>query len=127
MYGNKIQCLMTKGGYLDDGLRTALYLAARKLIIENGKSVRFIEENGEGMISTEHKRRHVASYLSGIEFDAIVDHGDQTIECRFLVNDIGMPTEDEIFGGDFRWLPVVPFLGYPLCEDEEGEEWKRNG
>ena len=98
-----IQCLMTAGAPLDKGIGTALYLAACSLIRSRKSYVRFTDENGSGGVSTEHKRRFVSSGMGGIEFTAIVDFGSRTTKCRFLVNDVNMPTEEEVLT-EFDWI-----------------------
>lgn len=115
-----IQCLMVTGGALDDGLRTALYLAALRLIRNHEEYTKFLDENGAGGVSTKHRRRCISSYMAGIEFDATVEYGDKTIRCRFLVDDTNMPTEEEVIASELNWIPIR------FSSDvEEGEEWKK--
>lgn len=95
---------MFSGPSLNDGMRTALYLAARKLIQSRKSFIRFKEENGEGGVSTQHRRKVIASGMVGIEFSAVVEYGDKTTKCRFIVNDIKMPPEDDIQDGKYKWL-----------------------
>lgn len=120
-----MHCLLVTGGPLDEGLRTALYLAACKLIRNGEESAKFKDENGEGGVWTKHKRKSVSSFMAGIEFFATVDSRDGTMRCRFLVDDVEIPANDEeFFENGYRWIPLS---SRPSSADEEGEEWKRNG
>lgn len=104
-----VQCLMISGPQIDNGIRTAMYLSACKLIRERGTSVNFLDENGEGVVSTKHQHRSITSFMRGIEFEAVVEHMEGTTRCRFLVNDVDIPDEETVLS-NCTWLPVVPFL-----------------
>ncbi len=105
---NEIMCLMVSGPQIDDGLRTALYLAACELIRSGKKSAKFSDENGEGKVFTRHRRGFVNSFMTGVVFDATIERNDGIITSRFLVDDTRIPTEEEVLEGS--WLPVPDFL-----------------
>ena len=116
---------MFAGAPLNDNVRTALYLAARKLI-QNGRNfIKFQNEDGEGGVSTKHRRKVVASGMVGIEFSAVVEYGNKTTKCRFIVNDIKMPSEDELLNEGYRWFnfDVTPERTSP---DQDNADWWKN-
>ncbi len=105
-----IYCLMFTGAPLDNGLRTALFLTGCGLIRTGQTYAKFTDENGEGGVSTKNHRRVIGG-VSGIEFEATVDWKNKTITCRYLVRDVGMPTEEEVLDDKFRWAPVIRMPG----------------
>jgi hypothetical protein len=112
---------MFSGPSLNNGIRTALYLAARKLILSGKNCIRFKDEDGEGGVSTRHRRVVVASGMVGIEFSAVVEMNDRTTKCRFIVNDLKMPPESEILDGSYEW-----FTFDVTAPDRDDADWWKN-
>jgi hypothetical protein len=117
----KILCLMVSGGPLDDGISTAIYLAACSLIRSGEKLAKFQDENGSGGVETKHKRTVLNSTVMGIEFIGTVESRDRTIKCKFLVNDTNIPDEDEVYSERFQWKD----FHIDHEDEDDGEEWKK--
>lgn len=113
-------CLMNSGGPIDDGLRATLYLSALKLIDTGQKYARFYDENGEGGISTKHKRVTVSSRVAGIEFFATIDHKSKTVRCRFLVNDTHRLSEEDFVEDRIGWISSFDAGDY----EDPADWWK---
>ena len=117
---------MFTGAPLNDGMRTALYMAARKLIQSGRNFIKFKDKDGEGGVSTKHRRKVIASGMVGIEFSAVVEYGNRTTKCHYIVNDIKMPSEDELFNDGYRWSSFDIMPDHAPSDHDNAEWWKNN-
>lgn len=120
----QIQCLMVNGGFLDDGLRTALLLAACGLIRSGKKRTRFKDENGEGGVYTNGKRKFVSSFLHGREFQATIDCKNETIRCHFLVDDRNVPSDDFLLEHGSWVGTIFPNDANSNSDVDDADWWK---
>lgn len=116
---------MFNGARLTDDAKTVIYLAACELVRSGKKNIRFKDDSCEGVINTEHKRKFVASGMTGIEFSATVEHEDGKTKCRFLVNDIKIPSEEE-FRENYRWFTIRLDPQGEADEADPADWWKSN-
>lgn len=116
----RLNCLIVAGGPLDEGIYDALYFSACRLINTGEKYLRFKDENGEGGVSTKHKRCVISSNVMGILFEASVDYNNRSIKCRFIVNDVNIPSEEEFLENGY-WIP------YDVSSSEkDSADWWKN-
>lgn len=117
---NRLHCLMFSGAPLDDGLRTALYMTARDMIRGGLEYAHFVDENGQGGVSTKNKH-HTVGGMSGILFSADIDWKDHSTKCTFLVRPQNMLDDVELMDENFKWFGMR--LGF---DPGDAADWWKN-